>query len=68
MCDCCQRLQKMIDRKSQTVGRLIIWHYENGVGDDIQVSIQRDDRTEVGTGDTVEAAIESLEAKLADYG
>ena len=51
----------MIDRKSQTVGRLIIWHYENGVGDDIQASIQRDDRTEVGTGDTVEAAIESLE-------
>jgi hypothetical protein len=68
MCDCCQRLKNLIDRKPRTMGRLIIWHQEDDMGDNIQVSIQRDDRTEVGTGDTVEAAIESLEQKLADYG
>ena len=66
MCDCCERLQKLIDRKPRTMGRLIIWHQENGVGDNIQVSIQRDDRTEVGVGGTVNEAIESLEAKLTD--
>ena len=68
MCDCCQRLKDLIDRKPRTMGRLIIWHQEDEANDNIQVSIQRDDRTEVGTGDTVEAAIASLESKLADYG
>ena len=68
MCDCCDRLQALIDRKPRTMGRLIIWHQENGVDDNIQVSIQRDDRTEVGSGGTVDEAVAALEAKLADYG
>ena len=68
MCDCCDRLQKLIDRKPRTMGRLIIWHQENGVDDNIQVSIQRADRTEVGAGGTVHEAVAALEAKLADYG
>jgi hypothetical protein len=50
------------------VGRLIIWHEEHGQQDHIQVSIQRDDRTEVGTGDTIAEAVDSLEKKLASYG
>ena len=68
MCDCCERLQALIDRKARTMGRLIIWHQEDGMDDNIQVSIQRDDRTEVGAGRTVEEAIAALEQKLADYG
>ena len=68
MCDCCDRLKTLIDRLPRTMGRLIIWHQENGVDDNIQVSIQRDDRTEVGVGGTVREAIAALEAKLADYG
>jgi hypothetical protein len=68
MCDCCQKLQSMIDKWPRTVGRLIIWHEEHGHQDHIQVSLQRDDRTEVGTGDTIAEAVDSLEKKLATYG
>jgi hypothetical protein len=68
MCDCCQKFQRLIDRLPRTVGRIIIWHEDHGLQDHIQVSLQRDDRTEVGRGNTVAEAVDELETKLASYG